>query len=364
LRWNILTASIAASVLFSGCVNRVLTTAIVKAPNQRDTPYLFSPQGAKQLQKDDRTYSGAWMISVGPPAAELSVATVAPRAYQVTTSIETSKLKSGRFHIWQRTDWTEPPLPLSGLKAPKGTILVLHGYQDYKESMMHWALYLAQKGYQVVLVDLRGHGRSTGRWIGYGAFEATDLVQVLDFLEARKVLAGPIGVLGCSYGASVGLQLAGKDKRVMAVVAIEPFSNARQAVVDFAHAVVPQLVKDWTPQDFVSAEDRAGALAHFSWNDANVVKGVAQTTAPILYVAAANDHWVPAQNSQVLAGNTRAIHRVMTVSFANIGGMEEHVLLSWILEPIAPEVATWFDECLSGPRSGLDARLSALGFAP
>src|ERR1700691_1275648 len=102
LRWNILTASIAASVLSSGCVNRVLTTAIVKAPNQRDTPYLFSPQGAKQLQKDDRTYSGAWMISVGPPAAELSVATVAPRAYQVTTSIETSKLKSGRFHIWQR----------------------------------------------------------------------------------------------------------------------------------------------------------------------------------------------------------------------------------------------------------------------
>ncbi len=364
MRWNVVTPSIAASVLLSGCINRALTTAIVKAPNQRVTPYVLTPAGAKQLQKDDRTYASAWMIAVGPPAAVLSVAVIDPGDYKVTMSIESSKLKSGRFHVWQKTDWTEPPLPLPGLTQPKATLLILHGYQDNKEAMMHWALFLAQKGYRVVLVDLRGHGRSTGQWIGYGAFEAEDLVQVLDFLEGRHLIAGPLGVLGCSYGASVGLQLAGKDKRVRAVVALEPFSNPRQAVVDFAHAVVPQLVKKWTPQDFRSAEDRAGVLAHFSWDDADVMKGVAQATAPILYVSASNDHWVPPQNSHRLALNTRALHSELDVSFSRIGDMEEHVLLSWILDPLAPEIAIWVDECLSRPGPDLNTRLLALGFVP
>ena len=346
----------------SGCVTPLLTKAIVEAPNRRSLPHVLSPKGENALRRDDQTYVMAWMLPVGPPPAALSVAVVAPGNYQMVHSIKTGEFKNGRAPVWPQTDWTLPPtLPPA---APKATILALHGYQDSKEDMMHWALYLAQAGYRVVLVDLRGHGRSTGKWIGYGAFETHDLEQVLDDLQKRGLVHGPVGVLGLSYGASVGLQLAGHDRRIGAVAALEPYSDPRQAVVGFARAVVPKLVKDWTDRDFANAEDRAGRMADFSWPEADVLKSVAQTTAPILYIHAAQDHWVSPASSQALAANTRSPHAVMTVTFADTHGLEDHVLLSWILDPVAPEVVKWFDECLLRPGSDLPERLAKLGFAP
>ena len=51
-------------------------------------------------------------------------------------------------------------------------------------------------GYRAVLVDLRGHGRSTGKYLTYGVQEAQDISQVIDALEQQQLIAGEIGVLG------------------------------------------------------------------------------------------------------------------------------------------------------------------------
>ena len=353
---------IAACLLGSGCVNRALTRAIVEAPNLRDVPPVLAPGGERRLRRDEETYATELMVPVGPPAARLSVAVVEPGDYRLVHTIEKGDFKNGKARVWPRSEWT---LPARGGKAPaepKATMLVLHGYQDSKEDMMHWAILLAQSGYRVVLVDLRGHGRSTGAWIGYGAFEARDLKQVIDDLAARGLVSGPLGVLGLSYGASVGLQLAGADPRVAAVVAIEPFSDPRTAVAEFARAVVPGLVKNWSDRDFVEAEDRAALLAHFAWRDADVLGSVARASAPVLYVYAANDHWIAPENTLRLAAATRSPHSVMTVHFKDTGGLEDHVLLSWILDPVAPQVFRWLDASLIDRRPGVAERLDALGF--
>jgi pimeloyl-ACP methyl ester carboxylesterase len=352
---------LATSLLVTGCVNSALTRAITEAPNLREKPRMLRSYRATQLQKSDATYAFALMVPVGPPAAELSVAVINPGNYQVAASVGHGEFKNGVAPVWPQTDWTLPVQPLDPPSPPKATVLLLHGFQDSKEDMIHWALYLAQHGYRTVLVDLRGHGRSTGNWVGYGAFEARDLKQVIDELERRHLVAGRIGVLGISYGASIGLQLAGLDQRVAAVVAIEPFSDPRSAVEEFARAVVPGFVKGWTDQDFSTAEDRASQLAGFSWADANVQAAVAETEAPIAYISADNDHWISPQNSQRLAAATHGIHTIETVHFQK-SGLEDHVLLSWLLEPMAPSVVTWFDECLAQPSDGLKARLAARGF--
>jgi pimeloyl-ACP methyl ester carboxylesterase len=347
----------------SGCVNQALTKAITEAPNRRGPPYVLRPESSERLRRDDQAFSAAWMLSVGPPAADLSIAVVEPGDYRLIHTIETGPFKNGRARVWPKDQWTLPAHnPELAAQPPKATVLVLHGYQDSKEDMMHWAIYLAQAGYRVVLVDLRGHGRSTGNWIGYGAFEAHDLEQVIDDLQKRSLVSGPIGVFGLSYGASVGLQLAGHDKRIGAVVALEPFSDPRRAVVEFARAVVPNLVKGWSDRDFANAEDRAGQLAHFSWQDADVLGSVARATAPILYVYAEHDHWISPENTKLLASKTQSLHSVLTVSFTNDGGLENHVLLSWALDPFAPEIVKWLDAALVGGGPGLKERLTALGF--
>lgn len=352
---------LATSLMVAGCVNTALTRAITEAPNLREKPRMFRSYRAAQLEKSDATYAVALRVPVGPPAAELSVALINPGNYKVAATVGHGDFKNGVAPAWPETDWTLPAQPLYPSSPPKATVILLHGFQDSKEDMMHWALYLAQHGYRAVLVDLRGHGRSTGNWVGYGAFEARDLKQVIDDLERRHLVAGRMGILGISYGASVGLQLAGLDKRIETVVAMEPFSDPRTAVKEFARAVVPGFVSGWTDQDFSVAEDRASQLAGFSWRDANVEGAVAATEASVLYLSAEHDHWVSPRNSQRLAEVTRGIHTVAIVHFDN-SGIEDHVLLSWLLEPMAPGVVTWFDECLTKPSDGLKARLTAQGF--
>ena len=55
---------------------------------------------------------------------------------------------------------------------------------------------LAFAGYRVALVDLRGHGRSTGEYLTYGVREAQDVSQVIDAMEQQQLIAGTIGVFG------------------------------------------------------------------------------------------------------------------------------------------------------------------------
>ncbi|HZZ18185.1 MAG TPA: alpha/beta fold hydrolase [Opitutaceae bacterium] len=339
----------------------MLTKAIVQAPNERTTAYVLQPEHADLLRKYDATYAKAWMVKVGPPTAELSVAVIEPGDYGMTHSIATGKRENGQMHSWPQTDWK---LPAKGTVAsPKGTILILHGYQDVKEDMIHWALFLAQAGYRVVLVDMRGHGRSTGDWISYGVFEVHDLEQVVDDLENKGLVADRLGILGLSYGASVGLELAGHDKRVTSMVAMEPFSNAREGVKDFARAVVPGLVSSWTDSDFSTAEDKASKIAQFEWKDADILESAATTKAPILYLYADKDHWMPPANSELLASRTTSPHSTIVMHFDNDGGgIEEHVLLSWILDPIAPVIQNWFDITLSQSEPASKERLQALGF--
>ena len=341
----------------SGCVSQMLTKAIVQAPNRRDVPWLLRPENASVLAHNDQLYRHSWRLPVGPPDAELAVAVIEPGNYRLAHSIKTGERINGRAPVWPQSDWQLPADPLPGLDAPKGTLLILHGYHDCKENMIHWALYLAQHGYRSVLVDLRGHGRSTGDWIGYGAFEVDDLRKVIDDLAARKLISGPIGVVGLSYGASVGLQLAGQDERVGAAVAIEPFSNSRTAVVEFARGVVPQYVGGWTQADFDHAEDQAARRGRFSWEATDILGAVQRTHAPILYAVAAGDRWISPENSKRLADQTHSPHALLTVNFDNPGGIEQHVLLSWILDPIAPAVARWLDGVLLHPGPDLPERM-------
>ena len=85
---------------------------------------------------------------------------------------------------------------------PRGTVLLLHGIRDTKRSLLGVAERLAENGFRAVLVDLRGHGHSTGDWLSYGPREGADLQQVLDALAQRGELALPVGAYGTSYGGA------------------------------------------------------------------------------------------------------------------------------------------------------------------
>jgi acylglycerol lipase len=56
---------------------------------------------------------------------------------------------------------------------PRAIINYVHGFKDHSGRFQHWAMRLVENGYGVMAIDLRGHGRSSGRRgaaAGFGSY--------------------------------------------------------------------------------------------------------------------------------------------------------------------------------------------------
>jgi len=181
-------------------------------------------------------------IPVGPPEATLNAMQLSPGDYHLdfVSAVE----NDGHGHkLFSLKALPRTNSSLAALQE-RGTILLLHGYSIRKETMTPWAFVLAQAGYRVILVDLRGHGQSTGKIFSCGKYETSDLVQTLDYLSAKGICCDKVGVLGISFGADLALQWAARDSRVAAVVAIAAYDQPEDAFVRFAQEMkIPVSVK-------------------------------------------------------------------------------------------------------------------------
>jgi pimeloyl-ACP methyl ester carboxylesterase len=194
-----------------------------------------------------------------------------------------------------RIDVGPPPAVISlavvDVASPKGIVFVLHGIRQPKESLLGWAEWLARVGYRALLVDSRGHGRSTGDSLTYGVQESLDLTQVLDALHARQIATGDVGVMGHSYGAATAIQWAGRDPRVKAIVAVAPFSSLR--------AVVPGFLPVPLPPGLVRRSiDLAGVRGAFDPDAASPEVAITRTRARALLIHGRADTRIPSWHSE------------------------------------------------------------------
>jgi pimeloyl-ACP methyl ester carboxylesterase len=185
-------------------------------------------------------------------------------------------------------------------EPPRGTVLVLHGIRSDKTWLLGLAKQVAGEGYRAVLPDLRGHGRTSGEFLSYGVHEVRDLMLLIDDLARRGRLSGPLGVVGSSYGAAVGIQLAAAEPRVRAVVAIAPFSSLRSVVPTYVESYLPLLGR-LVPDSFVQrGVDEAGAIADFEPDAASPLDGIVRTRAQVLLIHGRDDRHIPPQHSIAL----------------------------------------------------------------
>lgn len=317
----------------------MLATIAIQAPNQQQAPRAVWDES--YARRFDALYAQVWRLPVGPPAAELAVAVVEPGDYDFHYGIEWKQNEQGHTWCEPKLGWKLPDRAKGASLKSRGTILILHGYRDAKENVAHWALCLAQQGYRCILVDLRGQGRSSGDVIGFGAFEINDLKLLLDDLQRRGLAADRVGLLGVSYGASMSLLLAAQDKRVGVIVALEPFSNAAKAVVEFAHGVSPQEASKISDRTFATAVSLAAQRGHFAWSDGDVLAAMSRVTAPVLFYHGAKDTWISPENSRVLQAKASGPSRLVILPD------DDHVLLSMRLEGIYVDVGEWFDRYLA-----------------
>jgi pimeloyl-ACP methyl ester carboxylesterase len=199
--------------------------------------------------------------------------------------------------------------------------------------MIPWALLLAKSGYRVMLVDLRGHGASTGDIFSGGKYESADLKQLLDYLIAQRGCDGKVGVLGISFGADLGLLWAARDSRVRTVVAIAPYDQPDLAFERFVKAIhVPVPSRSLQHALALAAEQ-----LEIKWSDYSGVNAVEQIPGPVFLIGAGKDTISPPADLQALEKAAPAGSAMLTIPDAN------HFIVGYCFQDLAEPVENWFD---------------------
>jgi pimeloyl-ACP methyl ester carboxylesterase len=281
-----------------GCVSsRMAAERIVAAPNlssyasANDSLFgVWQQLETNALTPRIQTPLRHTRLPVGPPAAELQILELPTQDYHVTASSQVVTNEVGKT-VLQLSIVTNSLVNFTPRSTP-ATLFLLHGYMLSKESMMAWALHLAQSGYRVVLVDLRGHGKSTGAEVAFGKYEVNDLRQVLDQLLARGECDADIGVVGFSYGATLALHWAAQDSRIRTVIGLAPYNQPAKTFERLAKALKIPITQRATQKAAILAAERL----QLNWADWAGETAMRQLRVPTLLIGGGKDTVCPPED--------------------------------------------------------------------
>jgi pimeloyl-ACP methyl ester carboxylesterase len=328
--WLVLLALLVLST--AGC-GGFIARRMVQAPNT--FPQSFAPKAPVLLGFSPNLLTNfpKQFVAVGPPAAQLCYRVVGPADYHLKI-ISTNWLEHGRKRSefdfladlpGQTNRWTS---------APRGTVVLLHGYGLAQFSMVPWALRLAQEGWQCVVVDLRGHGKSTGRQIYFGLQEVHDLSQLLDQLERDGRLKEPVAAFGESYGAAIALRWEMTEPRVRTVIAIAPYAGLSNAVMNIRHEYAR-----WLPKMLVNAGlKKLPAVLGVPANELDTTTALGRHPVSALFVADTGDKIVPATDVQHLRALAATGSELIVVPDAT------HETVTYYMADLTPPVLNWLSD--------------------
>lgn len=180
-------------------------------------------------------------------------------------------------------------------------VVVMHGYRGEKSDVLGMSTALWRAGFDVLLFDFRGRGRSAPASISMGFYEAADLSAALDWIEGR-VPGARIGLLGFSMGGVVAI-LGGADERVRAIVADSVFGSQREVIEHAAARDTLRFFRGWVPGGaFLPAMEwwhrRSGKPGFDDIAPARAVPALAGK--PMLFIHGTRDHWIPVEHARRL----------------------------------------------------------------
>jgi dipeptidyl aminopeptidase/acylaminoacyl peptidase len=171
-------------------------------------------------------------------------------------------------------------------------IIVVHGIDTNRTAVLPEAESLAQAGYHILLIDLRGHGLSEGNQNSYGYREALDVVAAVEYAASLPGV-DHIGAVGTSLGGAAVARAATLDSRLEAVVITSSFSSLPEAVTDAFDNMALLPTWPFAPLIVFLAERRVGVdiaqvnsardLATLSPRAVMIIHGTADDLFPVYH---------------------------------------------------------------------------------
>ncbi len=171
-------------------------------------------------------------------------------------------------------------------------VIIVHGYRGYCYQDYAIAFpFLHDEGYNILFIDLRGHGQSEGNCIAFGVLDYRDLVEWVKYTDNRFEHNCRIFLAGVSMGANTVLMSCNKDlpKSVKAIIADCGYDEARKelAFVCKRNFHLPEFPIIDILQLVVKIR------AKYNISEGNTEQCVSNTSIPICFIHGEIDNFVP-----------------------------------------------------------------------
>jgi len=235
--------------------------------------------------------------------------------------------------------------PTATKRGRRLPVILNHGYLEAKEFHRREVRLLREAGHDVLLYDLRGHGRSGGRFTTLGVHEQGDLTRLIDACQQRGYIADHVITMGYSAGAAVVIQQAPDDSRVAGVVALTPFVDMIGAIRSF-HRVTARW---FNAENLLRGFEEVAAQEGFDLTRSNTLEAIRRLSVPLLLAVGDRDiHLPPEQHADLL----RAAVNASKVEYHLVPG-RNHISIYWRLTRELGEAIVNFCARVSEKAGGL-----------
>ncbi len=172
-----------------------------------------------------------------------------------------------------------------------------YGYTGNRKAMYDYALPYAERGYNILLPDLRAHGESEGKYIGMGWLDRKDILKWIGLLVEMDPLC-EIVLHGVSMGGAAVMMTAGEalPENVKAVVEDCGYSSVWDIFSDEAKYMfhIPDFPLIYTASFF--SKLRVG----YGFKEASAYEQIKKAKVPVLFIHGSKDNFVNTNMSEGL----------------------------------------------------------------
>lgn len=183
-------------------------------------------------------------------------------------------------------------------EKPAGKLVILHhGFTSHAVDNASHAKFFHEQGYEVLLLDLRAHGDSEGRYVGFGILDRYDTLEWVRWSQARFGKDVKIVLHGTSMGGATVLMALGLpeiQKSVSAVIA----DCAYTSPADIFSSVIQ---KDYhlPPAPIIRLTSiRSQRAAGYRFDEYSTLDALRYNRVPVLFIHGKEDKFVPTWMSQ------------------------------------------------------------------
>lgn len=225
-------------------------------------------------------------------------------------------LQIDSFKVEQKTiassDGTKINAWLSGTNK-KNAVILLPGIHANSSHMVERAKIYLANGFSVLLVDLRGEGKSEGDVISFGWNERHDLLACDRWLKNNGF--ENIGVNGCSLGAATITYSFDSIVDYKFVVLESPYDNIDNAFANRTFNSGFNRILFWPLYYFT--EKKTGANA----DDLSPLNHVAKFKGPLLYFAGDKEKAIPLEETQNIYSAAGSLKKTIKI-FSGAGHID------------------------------------------